>query len=326
MLAPAVPFDEATRLAVLQALQVLDTPAEERFERHTRLARRLFDVPIALVSLVDSNRQWFKSVQGLVATETPRDISFCGHVVADREALVVENALEDERFADNPLVTDEPAIRFYAGAPLEVDGQVLGTLCVIDRKPRRMDAEERACLRDLAEMVCAELQSLNQATSDNLTGLCNRRGLVNVMRHLHAAEAAASGVLGTISAILIDMDRFKEINDTWGHQAGDQALLAMADVLSGVFDGSDWVCRLGGDEFCVLSSGRTPSDVADRLSLLSAAVKGFNQQNDAPWRIQYSAGVAHAPCVSATELEALMDEADELMYADKRARRGSAAR
>ena len=323
MQAPAIPFDEASRLAVLRALQVLDTPAEERFERHTRLARRLFGVPIALVSLVDTNRQWFKSVQGLVATHTPRDISFCGHVVANQEALVVENALDDPRFSDNPLVAEDPSIRFYAGAPLEVSGKIMGTICVIDRVPRQMDAEERACLADLADMVVAELKSLTQATTDTLTGLCNRRGLTNVVRHLQSADRASQGGLGPVSALLIDMDGFKAINDTWGHQAGDEALVAMSDLMGEVFDASDWVARLGGDEFCVLSSDRSPADVLERVTALSEAVVAFNEKNDAPWDLAYSSGAAHAARMGGLCLEDLLDEADELMYADKRARRAA---
>lgn len=327
MQAPNVPADEATRLAVLQALQVLDTPQEERFERHTRLARRLFGVPIAIVSLIDTDRQWFKSIQGLDVTEAGRDVSFCGHVVYHPDLMVIEDATNDERFADNPLVASDPNIRFYAGAPLEVDGQVLGTLCVIDRQPRQLDSEEQASLEDLAEMVCAELQSLNQATSDTLTGLCNRRGLYNVMRHLIPTEAAAEKeTAAALSAVLIDMDRFKEINDTWGHQAGDEALLATSRILSRVFNGGDWVARLGGDEFCVLSSGRTPDEQAERLRLLAAEVERFNLENDAPWQVMYSAGVSHSPRADAVTLEVLLEDADKRMYANKQARRCAAAR
>ncbi|MFP5487048.1 MAG: GAF domain-containing protein, partial [Acidimicrobiia bacterium] len=112
--APQLP-DEALRLAALQGLAILDTPPEERFDRLTRLARRLFDVPVALVSLVDADRQWFKSCVGVGITESPRDVSFCGHAIADRSPLVVEDALLDERFADNPFVTGEMGVRFYAG-------------------------------------------------------------------------------------------------------------------------------------------------------------------------------------------------------------------
>ena len=137
MLKPPIPKNEAQRMESLRSLHILDTPAEERFDRITRLAKRLFGVPIALVSLVDESRQWFKSRQGLDATETPREISFCGHSILCDDTMVIADAAQDERFADNPLVTDEPHIRFYAGCPVQTpDRQRIGTLCIIDRQPR----------------------------------------------------------------------------------------------------------------------------------------------------------------------------------------------
>ncbi len=137
MLPAPVIENDARRIEALTALRVLDTPPEERFDRLTRLASQFFNAPIALVSLVDINRQWFKSCVGLDAMETPRDISFCGHAIVSSEIFVIENALEDPRFADNPLVVGEPHIRFYAGQPLKAsDGSLVGTLCLVDRRPR----------------------------------------------------------------------------------------------------------------------------------------------------------------------------------------------
>ena len=162
MLEPAIPTDEAKRLATLVGLNILDTPSEERFDRITRIAQRIFNVPIALVSLVDSNRQWFKSCAGLDATETPRSISFCGHAILADEAFVISDALLDSRFADNPLVTGAPKIRFYAGQPLKAsNGSRLGTLCVIDRKPHQLTPSDLDALRDLAAMVEGELDALD---------------------------------------------------------------------------------------------------------------------------------------------------------------------
>lgn len=162
MLKPAIPPDEAQRIATLNELNILDTPAEERFDRITRIAKHTLDVPIALISLVDTNRQWFKSCQGLDATETSRDISFCGHAILGDEAFIIPDALLDSRFADNPLVTGVPHIRFYAGQPLKAsNGSSLGTLCIIDRKPRQLSQSERGCLRDLGTLVENELNSLD---------------------------------------------------------------------------------------------------------------------------------------------------------------------
>jgi GAF domain-containing protein len=129
LLKPSLPLDECERLDALRALGILDTEGEERFDRITRLAKRLFGVPIALISLVDQDRQWFKSRQGLDASETSREISFCGHAILKDSALVVSDTLNDERFHDNPLVTSEPSIRFYAGQPLRAPGGSGSALC-----------------------------------------------------------------------------------------------------------------------------------------------------------------------------------------------------
>ena len=161
MQSPPNPPNEQQRLAVLHALQILDTPPEERFDRITRTAQRLFDLPIALVSLVDANRQWFKSCYGLPVSETPRDVSFCGHAILSEELFVIENAAQDARFADNPLVTGGPEIRFYAGCPLRgPEGVMLGTLCIISPDARRFTDADRQSLRDLGAWVENELSNM----------------------------------------------------------------------------------------------------------------------------------------------------------------------
>jgi len=150
---------EAERLAALVNYGVLDTEAEESFDRLTRMAATIFDTPIALVSLIDSKRQWFKSALGLDARETPREIAFCTHAILKDEVMVVPNASEDPRFASNPLVTGNPNIKFYAGAPLRTEqGLPLGTMCVIDRRPREMTARERQMLDDFAGLVMDALE------------------------------------------------------------------------------------------------------------------------------------------------------------------------
>lgn len=151
-------LQEEIRLASLHATGILDTPPEERFDRITRLAQRMFGAPIALVSLVDRDRLWFKSRCGLSATQTPRAIAFCNHAVRHASMLVVPDASTDARFLDNPLVTGEPGVRFYAGQVLKSpDGQALGTLCIIDMRPREISAEDQACLQDLAGLVEDEI-------------------------------------------------------------------------------------------------------------------------------------------------------------------------
>ncbi|MDZ3833592.1 MAG: GAF domain-containing protein [Sphingopyxis sp.] len=151
---------EKWRLDTLREYHLLDTDPEQAFDRVTALVADLFDAPIALVSLVDDCRQWFKSAHGLDASETPRNISFCQHVVADERPVIVTDPLNDPRFADNPLVTGDPHIRFYAGVPLRAhNGAVLGTLCVIDREPREApDAKAMQRLEDFAAIVMAEAE------------------------------------------------------------------------------------------------------------------------------------------------------------------------
>lgn len=153
-----IPSDDEARLQALRELLVLDTPPEERFDRVVRFAAEEFEVPIALISLLDRDRQWFKSSLGLNVCETARDISFCGHAILSPEPLVVEDALQDERFFDNPFVTDDPHIRFYAGSPLILpSGHSVGTLCLIDDKPRKLDRMDLAILNSLRDLVVGEL-------------------------------------------------------------------------------------------------------------------------------------------------------------------------
>ena len=181
---PILPKDEENRLTALRGLGLLDTEPEERFDRITRIASSVFDVPIAIVSLVDRDRQWFKSRHGIDATETPREISFCGHAILGNSLFVVEDATKDDRFHDNPMVTGPPGIRFYAGCPVMTpNGHRVGTLCLNDVKPREFDAAQAQLLRDMAAMVERELAAFDHATLDPLTGLTNRFGFEMLADH-----------------------------------------------------------------------------------------------------------------------------------------------
>jgi len=224
---PDTPITEKARLQDLRSLDILDTPPEERFDRLTRLANRLFNIPIALVSIVDEDRQWFKSSVGLNARQTPRDISFCGHAILGDEIFIVNDTATDSRFLDNPLVLDNPNIRFYAGCPLtSLNGHKLGTMCLIDRKPRGFLKEDQAILKDLAAMVEREIELTHLATNDELTGIPNRRGFKVIAekslklckrKHLPA------------SIVYFDVDKFKRINDDHGHAEGDRTLSIIAN-------------------------------------------------------------------------------------------------
>jgi diguanylate cyclase (GGDEF)-like protein len=319
MKAPPKPPDEDRRIRTLQSLGILDTPAEERFDRVTRLACRLFGVPIALVSLVDEDRQWFKSRQGLDATETPREISFCGHSILGREVMLVEDADLDERFSDNPLVCQDPAIRFYAGAPLEAsDGSRLGTLCLIDREPRTLDEDEIALLRDLADMVERELVAIQLATLDELTGLSNRRGFETMARH---ALASCRRIGRPVSLLYIDLDGFKQINDEHGHAEGDRALVEMAGCLLRAFRDSDVVARIGGDEFCVLLTDAGDGELKAPIERLAEEVEATNRSGRSGWQLRYSYGVATLDAKSTLPIDMLLDQADASMYRRRKEKR-----
>ncbi len=219
---PQKPANEIERLAALRSLGLLDTPPEQRFNRITRTAARIFNVPIALVSLVDAERQWFKSRYGLHASETPRSVSFCGHAILNDYALVVEDALLDARFADNPLVTGLPRVRFYAGQPLYGPGGVkLGTLCLIDHEPRQFGAHDRLALADMAGWVEREL---------------------NLDTEQFAARARLNSVLDTVSeAVLVAADdgRIETMNTQAARLFGYDAHELVGETLDALLPGTD---------------------------------------------------------------------------------------
>jgi len=193
MISAPIPEYEADRLAVLQSYGILDTPPEERFDRLVRIVSEQLGVPIALVSLVDYHRQWFKAVVGIDAKETPRELAFCAHAILAEETFVVENALDDERFSDNPLVANDPAIRFYAGAPLITSsGHRLGTLCAIDTVPRKLSEREEVLLKELAAVVVdeMELSAISEALKQNKRQLESRNEALDAFVHALSHDLA----------------------------------------------------------------------------------------------------------------------------------------
>jgi len=316
---PDHPADEPTRLASLRALSILDTPPEERFDRVTRLARRLFDVPIAVVSLVDEHRQWFKSCAGIDIRETPRDVSFCGHAILDDEVLVIPDASNDPRFVDNPLVLGDPPIRFYAGCPLRTaDGSRIGTLCIIDTRPRELAACDLVSLRDLAYLIEKEICAVELATLDDLTRISNRRGFEALGRQ--ALEACRRN--GKPASLLyLDLDMFKQINDRFGHHEGDRALIVFARTLYDTFRDSDVVGRLGGDEFAILLTGLGPDEVRAAMHRLHKAIEQLNQAEIRRYNIRYSCGGIEFDPEKHQDMCALIADADQQMYHHKRRRR-----
>lgn len=318
MEAPKYPEQEAKRLETLKQLHLLDTDPEERFDRLTRIAKRLFGVPIALVSLVDLNRQWFKSKQGLSAEESPRDISFCGHAILGNDVFVVPDTLLDKRFHDNPFVLNEPKIRFYAGVPLQVpNGSKLGTLCLIDRDPRTMSQEDLELLRDLGDMAERELAAIQMATLDDLTLISNRRGLMSLGTHtLNLCKRLQQKAV----LLLFDLNRFKAINDQYGHAEGDRALVAFAQILKDTFRESDVIARLGGDEFVVLLSQVDVAETEQILQRLTQTCDDHNHQAARGYELLYSVGLAEFDYERSQSIDELLQIADQHMYVNKKSR------
>lgn len=194
------PDDEAARIEALLQYKILDTPAEESFDELTRLASYICGTPIALVSLVDTNRQWFKSQVGLEALETLRDVAFCAHAILQSDVFIIPDATIDERFAGNPLVTSDPNVRFYAGVPLtNAEGHSLGTLCVIDQIPRNLTTEQVDALRILGNQVIKQLEL--RRNLDSLV-LVNQERQQSKKIRLQFFKKIAGG-FGLASAILI---------------------------------------------------------------------------------------------------------------------------
>lgn len=313
---PDFPPNEASRLETLYALNILDTPPEEGFDRVTRLAQRLFGVPTAFVSLIDTHRQWIKSTAGTGLGETPRELSFCAHAILGDTVMVVPDASRDPRFMDHPLVTGAPCIRFYAGCPLTMpNGARLGTLSIVDYAVRDFGDDDRSALRDLAAILEHELAARQLALQDELTKIANRRGFRQAAQQC-LALCVRHGM--PASLVFLDLDGFKAINDTWGHAEGDLALMTFADQLQKSFRASDIFARIGGDEFAVLFVNVT-AEQAERIFARFGDELGKRTREAARgYEICYSHGIVEFTPGRHDSIDALLAEGDALMYALKK--------
>lgn len=446
-----LPANEQERLAELRKFDILDSEPEVAFDSMVQLAAYICQVPIAAISLVDEHRQWFKAIVGVDAKETPRDVAFCAHTILQKEPLVVPNALEDERFFDNPLVAGGLDIRFYAGVPLVTSsGYRLGTLCVIDQKPRELTPEQLDAVRTLADSVMAHLDlrlshkqirkyvddlqlaasvfetaseamlvtdsdnriitvnpaftattgyvlneivgkdpkflssgkqgaefyrkmwndlntvgrwngelwnkrkdgelyaewlSVNtlfnddgskrmhlaifsdvtekkqadeiiwrQANFDLLTQLPNRRMFRDRLEHeIKMAHRTGS----SLALLFIDLDMFKQVNDTLGHEIGDLLLIKAAERMSESVRESDTIARMGGDEFtAILPQIESPEDANRAARQIVERLSQPFDLNGSVVNISGSVGIAIYPA-DAKDVDDLLKQADKAMYAAK---------
>ena len=310
---------EAARLLALDRYDILDTPREEAFDRLARLIQNIFEVPIALVSVIDAHRQWYKSCLGLASAEAARSETFCQLTIKQTTPLIVPDATLDARFANNPHVTGEPHVRFYAGVPLTTrDGLNIGTVCVIDYVARPFTQREQVILTDLAQIAMDELELRQLASIDALTGVLSRRAFKE-----ESSRAVALSVRHKhkLACIEFDLDHFKLINDTHGHATGDAVLAKVAAACRGHLRKSDLIGRLGGEEFAILlphTDHAAALDVADKLR--GELQKLRHQTAGGAAIVTASFGVANLDA-ETKDLDTLLAHADYALYQAKAAGR-----
>jgi diguanylate cyclase (GGDEF)-like protein len=335
-----LPSNEQQRLRALHSYGILDSAAEQAFDDLARIAALSCDMPIALISLVDKDRQWFKSHIGLDATQTHRDLSFCAHaILSPTEVMVVPDARLDERFAGHPAVVGEPHIIFYAGAPMvSPTGEAIGTVCIADHKPRILSDVQLQILRSLAAQAITQLEMRRslmtleatldsqgeyvdqlerqqeelqeESSTDPLTGLGNRRAF---QERLDSELGRARRGSSTVALMMLDVDFFKRYNDSFGHPAGDAVLRQLADVMKRTCRSHDFPARVGGEEFAVVLSDTTRESafvIAERLRRHVQREVWLNRP------VTISVGVALAD--EGTSREQLMERADGALYRSKR--------
>jgi len=322
------------KLAGMHIVDVFYTPLEERFERITRLARRSLNVPVAAITCVTADKQWFKSVAGWAVTELPVSHSLCPLTLEENRICVINDTSMDSRVMEHPLVAKKPNFRFYAGYPLqESTGLAVGTLCVFDTKPREFTEEQMCTLHDLGEIARHELLSnqLSDAQSDliaklgaarreamfdSLTRVWNRRGAAALLRSslLKAQERDTD-----IAVCLLDVDNFKAVNDQFGHQAGDQVLRKLAAMLVSSVRTDDIVCRYGGDEFLLILP-ETSADDASRIAERARRTVAESpiQVREGALTASISIGLAARHKGTDVTVEELLKQIDHALHACKR--------
>ena len=307
--------DEPGRLAALGRYEVMDTPREAPFERITSLVRAVLNVPISTLSLIDADRQWYKSCVGMESSDQPREFSFCTHTIQAREPLYIPDTLQDTRFAQYPTVTGEPYIRSYLGVPLaSPDGFNLGALCALDVRPHEFSNGQIEVLKSFAALAVDELELRRIAQIDSLTGAATRRSFL-----LEMEKAIARFVRRGQSAVLVtlDIDHFKQVNDTFGHPSGDVVLRTVSSRLEAKLRTEDLLGRLGGEEFGILLANAETHQAAQVAERLRCALQDAPFELKEPLRVTASFGIS---AIAADRLspELWLASADEALYSAKR--------
>jgi len=321
------------KLAQLQESTYFCTPIEERFERITRLARRALKVPVAAITFLNEEKQWFKSVAGWAVTELPNDQSLCPITLAAGEMTIFEDTLKEAAVSQHPLVTMGPQFRFYAGFPITDENEELcGTFCVFDQKPRRFSTTDQATLMDLAGLTQREIlgermrsahvsltaklgAARRESMMDPLTRLWNRRGAAVMLKaalndtHEHGSN---------LGIAILDLDTFKRINDTHGHQVGDEVLRKTALRLIQGLRTDDAACRIGGDEFLLImkdSDSEMVKTMSERICRQLAETPISTRHGDI--RISTSVGYAVRAGNEDESVDQLIERADQALLKSK---------
>lgn len=313
-------IDEKIRLDALYSLKELDSDSEERFDVITRIATKLFNVPVALITLIDKNRIWFKSKQGVNKSEIPRDNSFCEYTISEPKLLIIEDINNDPRFKDSIAAKNNNDIRFYAGYPITINKNIIvGTFCLIDHKPRKFTALEHTLIKELAYMVEIQLKGTYDSYTDDLTKLLNRRGFNEAATKLLELSKRKRY---SLALFFIDLVAFKKINDDHGHLEGDSALEEAGKILTSSLRKMDIIARIGGDEFCVLCTDFPQ----DKMQFIKDKIKSkfdeFNQNNSKNYNIIPSIGSVYIDNENYISLEEAINIADKDMYKDKKNNKG----
>jgi diguanylate cyclase (GGDEF)-like protein len=269
------------------------------------------NVPICAVSLIDKERQWFKAYRGLGVSETARDISFCTHAIQQSTPYIVEDAANTPLFSANPLVTGVPNIGSYVGAQLKTkDGFNIGTLCAIDTKARVFSEAEIAILTQFANLVIADIEMREIASTDGLTGMMSRRAWLNCAEHeVHRAHRNNT----PLAFFMIDIDHFKHVNDRFGHPVGDEVIKAVSRGTEELLRKSDWFGRYGGEEFVAILPGATLDDALVVAERMRAAVEAMRLPCLGDHRCTISIGVAMLEAEDAVPSIAL-ERADHALF------------